>query len=367
MTITPDDVKDAERGLFISWLNAMSDKRVIGSVVAAFTALGTVVVIWAQQKIPTAMSVTDTDPCCAVKKAAESKSSVNTNSLSKALWIGCAMSSCKPIPQPAPIPTPAPTATVVIDAGPPPAPVPSNTFVMPACNPPTLMAPNPKELDQYRRTLKPRHKVTSFGSFLSIDTTAISSVSWLSNDPFCGNQGNLGACEAFTQLDIVTSQPRTVVFAPQSAFNAAAVTAYKWITANDSFPGAYPPNDTGSDSITGCKWLVQNGYARGCQVLNGAASVKAAIQTGPVIAGMNWLDGMMTPDRCGNMSLTGQVDGGHAEGLFGYDVKTDTWVLQNHWDQSWGVCIGSHCGYHLLTSAQLFSTTLDADFVQPIQ
>jgi C1A family cysteine protease len=82
---------------------------------------------------------------------------------------------------------------------------------------------------------------------------------------------------------------------------------------------------------------------------------------------MNWLDGMFAPDRCGNLALTGNVQGGHAESIVGYDATADAYYLQNHWDNDWGICLGAHCGYHVLTGAQLFSTTLDADFVQPVQ
>jgi len=369
VNISDDDVKAAERGLMVNLLTALSDKRVIGAVVAAVIALCTFVVFWVEQRTPMTMSV-DNDPCCAVQKAAEGKGTVATNSIAKVMWLGCALSACKPTPAPTPIPTPVPTATVVVDAGPPPAPAATNPFVQPTCNPPTLMGPNPQRLDEIRRSLKPRHKVTTFGLFRGVDTTAVSSVGWLSNNPFAGNQGRVGACEAFTQLDIACAKPRTLSFATQALLNTAGLNAYKWITANDDVPGSWPQEDTGSDSLSGCKWLVQNGFAKGCQVLNGMAAIKVAIQSGPVIAGMNWLDGMMTPDRCGNMSLTGPVDGGHAEGLFGYNVPTDTWLVQNHWDalpDHWGVCIGTHCSYHLLTSAQLFSPDLDADFVQPVQ
>jgi hypothetical protein len=65
-----------------------------------------------------------------------------------------------------------------------------------------------------------------------------------------------------------------------------------------------------------------------------------------------------------------QIDGGHAEPAMGYNAVSDSWLMQNHWDElpdHWGVCIGTHCSYHLLTSDQLFSATLDADFVQPVQ
>lgn len=69
-----------------------------------------------------------------------------------------------------------------------------------------------------------------------------------------------------------TAKPRGLTFASQAAFNAAALKAYEWITNNDPYPGAWPKQDTGSDSLSGCKWLVENGYAKGCQILSGASA-----------------------------------------------------------------------------------------------
>lgn len=359
---TEDDVKNAERSALVSLLNALGDKRVVGAFVTMILALCAYIAYWAMQHTGSAQSTSDkavpTDYCCAVKKAAEGNGAVATNALAKFSWLGCAMSACQPTPQPAPIPTP----TAVIDAGP---PAPSVLF--PVCNPPTLKAPDPKRIEQYRRTLTPRHKLTERGVMLGFEAVTTASVFWQSNDPWCGNQGSVGACEAFTQLDIVTSQPRVVSYPTQSAFNAAALAAYTWITQNDPYPGAWPQQDTGSDSLTGCKWLVKQGYAKSCQVISGVSAVKVALQSGPVIAGMNWLDGMFTPDRCGNLATTGTMQGGHAESIVGHNIVTDDWYLQNHWDNDWGICLGTHCGYHTLTTAQLFGAALDADFVAPIQ
>lgn len=355
-----NEVQEAERTLLVKLLTALGDKRVIGAFVTMILALCAYIAYWATSHTAEAVSVVgagSSDPCCVVQKASKGKEAVPTNVLAKVLWFGCAMSACQPTPQPIPPPVPA------VDAGP---PAPSVQF--PDCNPPTLMAPDPKRIEQYRKSLSPRHKVTGPALFLGLDTAApVPPVFWASRIPWCGNQANVGACEAFTQLDIATAAPRSLTFATQDAFNVAALEAYKWITRNDPYPGAWPQQDTGSDSLTGCKWLVANGYAKSCRVLSGAAAVKIAIQEGPVISGMNWLDTMFTPDRCGYVSTDGVPQGGHAEGLFGYDPVLDEWFLENHWDQSWGICRNGHCGYHRLTTKQLFSSALDADFVQPVQ
>ncbi len=363
---TEQELKDAER----SWLMLfLTNKPLASALIAALVAVCVYVGGWASHGTTPAVDSVDADPCCAVQKAAEGKGTVSTNSLAKFGWFGCVLSACHPTVNPTPVP---PAPIVVVDAGPPaPTPAPSvNPFVKPTCNPPTLRGPSPESIQRHRGSMRPRHKLTVQGWFLGFVAKAYAGVSWLSNNAFAGNQGDVGACEAFTQLDIACAKPRTLSFGTQPLFNAASLDAYHWITANDDIPGTYPPDDTGSDSLSGCKWLVQNGFAKSCQVLSGEAAVKSAIQSGPVIVGMSWPDGFMTPDNCGNMPTpSAPIDGGHAEPTVAFD-GVDTWVMQNHWDElpeHWGVCIGTHCSYHLLTTEQLFGTVLDADFVQPVQ
>lgn len=359
-----NDVKEAERNLLVTLLRTLASPKIIGLVTTLVIATCGYAVYWLQshtaEPTESTMSAPAADYCCAVQKAAQGNQAVSTNSLAKAFMLGCALSSCKPIPTPTP-PGPSP----VVDAGPSPQPV----VEFPACKPQGIMqAPDPKKIEGYKRTLKPRHKVQAPDNLgFQLFNAPMTSFVWRSNDLFCGNQGNVGACEAFTQVDIATSQPRLLAFPRQSDFNSYALTAYSWITAHDPYPGQWPPTDTGSDSLSGCKWLVQNGFAKSCNVLVGSAAILDAIQRGPIIVGMNWLSNMYVPDRCGNLSISGTVDGGHAESLAGYDLQNDRWLVQNHWDNDWGVCLGTHCGYHWLTTQQLMSTQLDADFVEPVQ
>lgn len=357
---TEEDLKNAERTALVKILNALGDKKVIGVFVAMILALCAYIASWAMEHTTTQSSLDKAAPadyCCAVKKAAEGNGAVATNALAKFSWLGCAASACQPKPQPKPAPTP------TVDAGPPPAP----SVDFPQCNPGgTLMAPSPAKIEQWKRMLPPRHKISEKGLFLFGITADINPVFWDSNIPWCGDQGAVGACEAFTQLDIATAKPRTLRFATQAEFNSAALKAYEWITANDPYPGTWPQLDTGSDSLSGCKWLVTNGYARACQVLNGSSAVMSAIQVGPIISGMNWRSRMYIPGRCGELDIGGIIDGGHAVPIKGYNPSSDLWQLENHWGNEWGICKGTHCGYFVLTTKQLFGTELDADFVQPV-
>lgn len=239
------------------------------------------------------------------------------------------------------------------------------TIVKPSCNPATKSLPSPAQIEQWRQTLKPRHKRAAMLRRVEVEPerSAVCPVMWRWFAPWCGNQGNVGGCVAFTAMGWTATQPLSLPFASQDAFNTAALNAYKWITANDPFPGAWPAQDTGSDGGTGCAYLVNSGYAKSCSVPYTEAQVKSALQTRPVMVGMNWLDDMFTPDPCGNLSISGPVVGGHEVLIVGWDGSD--YIVQNSWGNGWGVCIEQHCGYFYLKSSDLFGPKLDADFDAP--
>lgn len=57
---------------------------------------------------------------------------------------------------------------------------------------------------------------------------------------------------------------------------------------------------------------------------------------GPVVCGTDWYDDMFWPDRNGFVSPGGEVAGGHAYILIGYNSDTDVFLFQNSWGNSWG-------------------------------
>jgi hypothetical protein len=196
---------------------------------------------------------------------------------------------------------------------------------------------------------------------------APASVMWDGNNPWCGDQGSVGACVAFAALSFATSKPSTLTFPTPDAFNAVALNAYHWVTANDSYPGTYPPTDTGSDTLTGCKWLVSMGYAKRCVVLAGKSAVLSALQTGPVMSGQNWFASEFSTDSCGRMTVSGVIEGGHDILIVGYDAATDEGVAQTNWGNAFGVKMPSgHGGYFRQKSSDTFGAQVDADFVQPV-
>lgn len=117
---------------------------------------------------------------------------------------------------------------------------------------------------------------------------------------------------------------------------ALAVDLYSAATQVDPFPGAYPPDDTGSDGLSVCKVLKARGLISAYTHCFGLSDVLAALQTGPVLAGTNWYEGMFTPDDRGVVEVSGPVAGGHEYLLVGVDTDRAEVVFANSWGTGWG-------------------------------
>ena len=369
------EIQKAEKNLIVNILTALADKRVIGGVVAAVVALSSYVVYWTQSHITTTNeAAAGTDPCCVVQAAAQGKGIVATNSLAKVIWLGCALSACKPQPvNPPPVPsamggsTSMPTATGgALGTG---GQGSTGGFsavavvTFPACSN-TMKAPSAAEIDQYKRTLKPRHKSRPHAKRAPVSPVdaALVNVFWPSNLATPLDQGSLGSCTGNASAQCVSTKP----FGLQLNENNA-VDIYSLATKLDSYPGTYPPTDTGSDGASACKALIQLGYAKSCTNFTGYTDALARVQSQPIIVGMNWLNDMFTPNSCGGLSVSGPVEGGHEIEVVGYDAGNKRVWLQNSWGNSWGVCVSAHCGYFYLGINDLAGSVLDAEFDGPNQ
>ena len=288
-----------------------------------------------------------------------------------AIYFGAA---CHPVP-PAPSPPPVP----VIDAGPP-SPVIVGSGSLPKCKGQSLTA-SLEQVERRRATVKPRVKIPGLEKLITKDTSRLLApvnplIAWRFNNAFCGDQGNLGECVSAAANGVSVTQPFSVTFANADALNASFLSGYKWITANDSIAGAYPPNDTGSDTLTGCKWLVKMGYAKSCKVLSGRAQVIDALLVGPIMSGINWPSTAFDTNACGVLDMSGNIVGGHDREIFGWIpantpplyLPYDADLEQNSWRNDFGLQDeNGHGGLQLIKADDLFSSRLDADFVQPVR
>jgi hypothetical protein len=122
--------------------------------------------------------------------------------------------------------------------------------------------------------------------------------------------------------------------------NAKAL--YRIVTRLDPYDGAWEPDDTGSDGLSAAKGLMT--VVRGKRYINGYTHIfgedhlRAAIQYGPCIVGTNWYDSMFDTDQAGNVSISGQVAGGHEWTVLGYNADRDAYAALQSWGE-WGVPI----------------------------
>ncbi len=67
-----------------------------------------------------------------------------------------------------------------------------------------------------------------------------------------------------------------------------------------------------------------------------AAALASISRLGPCVLGVNWYEGMYSPDRDGFLHPTGAKVGGHAILATGVNVANRTVTLHNSWGKDWG-------------------------------
>lgn len=155
------------------------------------------------------------------------------------------------------------------------------------------------------------------------------------------NQGNLGSCTGNALTGAIGTDP---LYAALPAGHAPldetlAVKIYSLATSLDSFPGAYPPTDTGSDGIDACKAGVKLGLISGYTHSTDLASMQQAVMEGPVIIGINWYSSFDNPDPSNGtvtISSGAYVRGGHEVEVIGMDPGTKMFLAENSWGPEWG-------------------------------
>lgn len=119
---------------------------------------------------------------------------------------------------------------------------------------------------------------------------------------------------------------------------------YEGATRLDPFPGAYPPDDTGSSGLAACKAAQEAGIvARYEWLFAGARQVLAALagtdgRPGlPVGVGTWWLEGMFDPDpETLLVRPTGRRVGGHQWSVIGWEPRHRALVGQCWWGPGFG-------------------------------
>lgn len=162
------------------------------------------------------------------------------------------------------------------------------------------------------------------------------SVLWVHNAPVL-EQGDLGSCtgNAMAQLLNTTkfakSRPGRRYLDEQYAR-----LLYAKATVLDSFPGAWPPTDTGSSALGVAKAAIALGYCTEYHHCFGFDHFLETIALQPVIAGTSWYSAMFDPDTNGFITPGGQLAGGHEYLILGANTREKYVTILNSWGDGWG-------------------------------
>lgn len=116
-----------------------------------------------------------------------------------------------------------------------------------------------------------------------------------------------------------------------------ALRGYEWETANDEFPGQWPPDDTGSSGLSAAKAAQHSGDGGVYQwIFGGADGVVQAIMSGRAISvGTTWYDAQFTGSKLyyGKPVVApgGSIAGGHQYVAHGYAHASDRVLFRCWW------------------------------------
>jgi hypothetical protein len=152
------------------------------------------------------------------------------------------------------------------------------------------------------------------------------------------DQGQLGSCTGNAAVGCLATGPfyGTLTNPVYSEDEAGAVACYSAATRIDGYGGEYPPTDTGSDGLTVAKVLQQAGEIAGYQHTFSLDDALKALQTVPLITGVDWYADMFNPSSEGLLSVSGQYAGGHEIVVDEYDPVRGWVGFTNSWGAGWG-------------------------------
>ena len=158
------------------------------------------------------------------------------------------------------------------------------------------------------------------------------------------DQGDIGSCtgnaavKAMSYGDLYSTVTKRVLSTTDTNTNQTiAINVYSEATKLDPWPGAYPPEDTGSDGLSVAKVLFSRGWVSGYTHATTLDAVLTALQTRPVITGTAWYEGMYDVEADGRIRPTGEELGGHEYVLDEVDIENQRVWMQNSWGPHWGV------------------------------
>lgn len=154
------------------------------------------------------------------------------------------------------------------------------------------------------------------------------------------DQGDLGSCTGNAMTGALATSPDFdgLPAGHPALTEKEAVALYSAATKLDSYPGSYPPSDTGSDGTSVCKAAQKAGLISGYTHATSVDAVLQALMSGPVLFGIDWYDSFDTPDSSGIVAIAkgASVRGGHEIVARQVDADRKLIGMDNSWGTSWG-------------------------------
>jgi hypothetical protein len=181
------------------------------------------------------------------------------------------------------------------------------------------------------------------------------------------DQGNVGSCTGNALTGAIGTLPDFADLpAGHPALNEAeALKIYSAAEVIDG-DGPYPPNDNGSSGQSVAKAAKNAGLISGYQWCMTIADIDAALQSGPVIIGIDWYSSFDSPGANGLIARSSgdYVRGGHELVLRALDVAADEYGGDNSWGTSWGA--GGSFRIKRTLMQQLLSAGGDCVYLVPL-
>lgn len=176
---------------------------------------------------------------------------------------------------------------------------------------------------------------------------AVKSVDWTRRVPVF-DQGSLGSCTGNAAAGLLGTDSAarpglTSVTVDATGLRLVdedfAVGIYSLATQLDAFAGTYPPDDTGSSGLGAAKALKRLGLATGYRHAFSVNGLRTALQAGPVMVGIKWLESMFSTDPEGFVTVdrSSAVAGGHEFVVSAWDAPGDRYRIDNSWAEGWGL------------------------------
>lgn len=157
------------------------------------------------------------------------------------------------------------------------------------------------------------------------------------------DQGQVGGCVGFTGADILNTDFFRSVRNQHNSGNYFndddGLRFYHDATVSDSYPGTYPPNDTGSSGLGLAKALKKAGFITRYKHCFAWRSFQTAVQSQPVALGTVWTNSMFKPDKNGVLKVgtinDANIAGGHEYMARGISYTRGLVLCRNHWNATW--------------------------------